>query len=302
VGALIAGRMGRPDLAAAATGDPVLLGKGGSPAENAADAVTVINATGVDTGALIAHATGNGIALTGTTDHGHGVIGSAASDGVGVYGISASNGGVLGVSTSSVGVGAASINDAAIRGDSAWDTPTTNFNVPSRKTAILGFLGSTLNAAINTDETGIYGFADLSSNSTGVWGDSSQGVGVTGTGDWGVYGEGRVGVYGHGTYGVYGSGTTGVYARAATASATALYTNGKIVFACRSGRSYVGSGHNYRDVAISGMTSSSAVIATLQTNRAGFYVQSVISYAGKFRIYLNKTAPGTTYFSYIVIG
>jgi len=101
---------------------------------------------------------------------------------------------------------------------------------------------------------------------------------------------------------VFGEGRVGVYAKAATPAGTALYTNGKIKFYGRSGRTYVTAGHNYRDVTIAGMTTSSAVIATLQTNRTGFYVQSVISYSGKFRLYLNKIAPGATWFSYIVIG
>ena len=50
------------------------------------------------------------------------------------------------------------------------------------------------------------------------------------------------------------------------------------------------------------MTSASAVIVTLQTYKAGYTVAAAISYSGKFRMYLNKAAISTMYFSYLVIG
>ena len=79
---------------------------------------------------------------------------------------------------------------------------------------MVGVSGSLALPAIadNTDETGVYGFADMSANSTGVWGDSNQGTGVAGSGDWGVFGTGAIGVYGHAaTSTAYGLYTTGSY-------------------------------------------------------------------------------------------
>ena len=48
------------------------------------------------------------------------------------------------------------------------------------------------------------------------------------------------------------------------------------------------------------MATTSAVIATLQTYKAGYYIAAVVSYKSKFRLYLNKAAVSTMYFSYLV--
>jgi hypothetical protein len=183
------------------------------------------------------------------------------------------------------------------------DTTPTDFSVPftslahSHKSGVIGTTGDITeidpnnpngpgHMPINTDEVGVFGFSNVSVNSNGVWGDSFEGTGVVGTGGTGVWGLGFWGVY------AQADGSPG---------SAALVTKGKISFGGRSGRSYVISNHTYRDVPIAGMTSSSAVIATLQTNRPGIYVQAVVSYAGKFRLYLNKKHTGSTYFSYLVI-
>jgi uncharacterized Ntn-hydrolase superfamily protein len=52
---------------------------------------------------------------------------------------------------------------------------------------------------------------------------------------------------------------------------------------------------------MAGVTTSSYIIATPQTNRAGVYVQSVVPASGKFTIYLNKAVTGTSYIGYLVI-
>jgi len=49
------------------------------------------------------------------------------------------------------------------------------------------------------------------------------------------------------------------------------------------------------------VTTSSYIIATPQTNRAGLFVQAVVPAAGKFTIYLNKSVSATTYIGYLVI-
>jgi hypothetical protein len=120
-----------------------------------------------------------------------------------------------------------------------------------------------------------------------VWGDTWGGVGVQGTGDLAVAGFGD---------------SIGLYGAATSPAAYALLTDGKIKFNGRSGRTTISPNHLYRDVSISGMTSSSVVIATLQSRKAGYHVECVISYTGKFRIFINKTSTSTIYFSYLVIG
>jgi hypothetical protein len=98
-----------------------------------------------------------------------------------------------------------------------------------------------------------------------------------------------------------GYGNIGVYAQAASSTAVGLKTTGKIQFSGRSGHRYVASGHYYVDVTIVGMTSTADVIATLRTHKTGYYISAVVSYTGKFRVYLNKTASGSIYFNYLVL-
>jgi hypothetical protein len=116
-------------------------------------------------------------------------------------------------------------------------------------------------------------------------------------------------VYGGGT-GVYGfvgdvqatAATPGVAveARAATTAQTALQVAGKVKFS-RSGRTSVGSGKSSRKITMTGVTTSSYIIATLQSRRTGVYVASVVPASGSFTIYLNKTVSSTTYVAYFVI-
>jgi hypothetical protein len=178
-----------------------------------------------------------------------------------------------------------------LRGANTTDTPST-FSSSSYNTGLVGTAGATgAGGAIgeissNTDETGVYGFSDVSPASVGVWGDTWQGIGVQGIGDFGVAGYGDA---------------VGVYAEANSTNAFALMTAGKIRFNGRSGKTTITSGRIYRDVTIPGMTSSSYVIATLQTRKSGYSVECVVSYSGKFRVFLNRTATSTMYFSYLVI-
>jgi hypothetical protein len=69
----------------------------------------------------------------------------------------------------------------------------------------------------------------------------------------------------------------------------------------RSGKTYLLSGRSYKDVSIPGVTSASYALATLQSNRSGVYVQSVVPTTGKIRIYLNKKVTAKTYVAYFVI-
>ena len=229
-----------------------------------------------------------------------------------IAGVHAGNGAAIGAS-SALGIGIWSASEDT--------TPTPDFTVASRKTGVFGVAGSATNASLNTDETGVYGFAELSENSSGVWGESSTGIGVygygntgvLGIGDWGVYGSGNLGVLGDvgttgtGVYGWTGNNAppaptagVGVLARAESTSQTALYAVGKVKFS-RSGRTSVGSTSTSKKITMSGVTTSSYVIATMQTSVSGLYVRAVVPGSGYFTIYLSKAPGKTAYIGYLVI-
>lgn len=218
------------------------------------------------------------------------LMGTHSGNGSGVAGMSVSGAGVIGRSTESV---PANMSDTA--------------------TAVWGASGDISNVATNTSETGIYGFADSSGAAAGVWGDSLQGIGVIGTGDWGVYGTGSTGVVGDvgtggvGVYGYAGSGTipvpstgVGVYARAGTTSQTALQVVGKVKFS-RSGRTSIGSSSQTKTISMTGVTTSSYIIATMQTSVSGVYVRAVVPASGSFKIVLSKSPGKTVVVGYLVI-
>jgi hypothetical protein len=207
-----------------------------------------------------------------------------------------------------------SLDGVGLWGASDDAVPVADFTVPSRRTGIVGLVGTGTGVAPNTGEVGIYGFSDVSDNSTGVWGDTASGVGVFGTGSAGVYGVGQVGVVGDvgaaGT-GVYGFSGTGfppfpppagvaVQATAGSTAQTALSVSGKARFS-RSGRTRILAGRSARRINMAGVTTSSYILATLQTRRAGVYVHAVVPAAGYFTIYLNKTVSAATYIGYLVI-
>jgi hypothetical protein len=264
VGAVIASRIATPSAVSAADNDPVLIG--------------VANA-GTLTTALASTAANAAFAVTGV---GQGVTGQTP-DGIGLWG----------ASTDTV--------------------PVADFTVAGHRTGIVGVTGTGTGIANNTGEVGIYGFSNLSGNSTGVWGDTGSGYGVLGTGYVGVYGNGAIGVVGDvnltgtGVYGFIGSGFppvppagVAVQATAATTAQTALNVSGKAKFS-RSGRARVLAGGSRRRIVMAGVTTSSYIIATLQTRRTGVYVHAVVPAAGYFTIYLNKTVGATTYIGYLVI-
>jgi hypothetical protein len=253
-----------------------------------------------------------------TTAGGTSLIGHSAGAGVGVQGDAATGSGVVGRSTD--------------------DTPTDDFNVESAKTGVIGTAGDLTNASINTDEIGVYGFADVSEFSVGALGESFAGTGLIGSSDAGFgsagvsntgggaialggavgllgfsaddQSAGILGDVGPNAAGVYGNtgeaaaplppAGVGVYARAETTAQTALQVAGKVKFS-RSGRVNVAAGQSSVLVTMAGVTSASYIIATLQTNRSGTHVQSVTPASGRFRIYLNRSVPGATTVGYLVV-
>jgi hypothetical protein len=294
LGGLVVAKLGRPDSVAAADGGNALLGT----ANTSTTETSFENTDAGDTSLGAIHT--DGTAIRGDVTGGTAILAGANGSGTGVSASSTSGTGVNAVSGSGFAVSAGSNTSSGVWGSSNDDTPST-FAAGSYRSGVVGSAGDqgipgqAGGISSNTDEVGVYGFSDISSASTGVWGDSWQGVGVLGTGDYGLEGSGRYGVVAYGD-------VAALYGAANSPAAYALYTSGKIRFANRSGKTAITSGHVYKDVAISGMTTSSVVIASLVTHRTGYTVESVVSYAGKFRLYLNKTATSTIYFSFLVIG
>jgi len=207
-------------------------------------------------------------------------------------------------------------------GESLDSTPQVDWSVESRKTGVVGTAGPTETAHPNSDECGVFGFSDISENSRGMFGQSPMGWGVEGSGGnggvfgvgyWGVLGTGGIGIAGDvgvdsvGVYGFTGveaaptpPGGVGVYARAETTSLTALQVVGKAKFS-RSGRVSISSTATSKTVVMGGVSTSSYIIATLQTSVSGVYVRAVVPASGSFKIYLSKAAGKTAYIGYLVI-
>jgi hypothetical protein len=146
--------------------------------------------------------------------------------------------------------------------------------------------------------TGAFGFSptfpDPDFAATGVWGDSPD-IGVYGSGGIGVIGEGSIGVIGEST----NTSSPGVLAVGATATSPALEVQGKMKFS-RAGRKTIGAGKSSLVVSMAGVTTTSKVLAVLNTNRSGRYVRAVVPAAGKFTIYLNTTVSSSTLVAFFV--
>jgi hypothetical protein len=329
--ALVAQALSRPATAEAADGDPLIAGNlnlassptrlSSSGADAALEATTTngagwaVKASSTDYPAVFATSTGNaglygvgnganGAVLGQNGGTGPGVMGTAgvnhpgAPDYSGIYGYG--NRGVVGQGSSSgfVGVqGFVGDADAPTPGPVKFSLPTGAYGEASgdSPTGVWGFGG----VAAAGSSTGVYGEGD-----TGVWGFGGWGVfgasDATGTGVYGFSGASVPAAPAH--VGVFGYTDTGygIYARSGTATGTALYVDGKARFR-RSGRSAVTSGHRSVAVTVSGVTTSSWVVATPQTNRSGVFVQAVVPSTNKITIYLNKTVTGTTYVGWLVV-
>lgn len=187
-----------------------------------------------------------------------------------------------------------------------------------------GSLDASTYAAAEPLNTGVYGFANLSEYSSGIFGESAVGWGVWGYGTFGVGGNGAVGGYFEGsTVGIVGFGYDGgagahVHAGGGTAptppantallcsvgspTQVGLEARGRIRFPSRSGRARIPAGKSSLAVTVAGVTSSNFAIATLGSNRSSRYVRAVVCSTGKITIYLNATVSSTTYVSWLVLG
>jgi hypothetical protein len=133
-------------------------------------------------------------------------------------------------------------------------------------TGVVGFTG--LTEHVPPPDTGIYGRSDTGgTNGRGLTGFCSTGIGLLGQTDTGV----------------------GVRAYCGNNTGVGLSVIGKAAFA-RSGKLTISAGHSSLTKTGIGLTSASFILATLQKNVAGLFIQAVVTNpAGSaFTIYLNK--------------
>lgn len=273
---------------------------GGAAAIAATQMARPLAAVAADPNDLVLNQDNPTTALTSVTQASAGVgafHASAAGSGTGVEGASPAGAGVLGATSDTL---AAGVVGAA------------------------GPLDASAYAAAEALNTGVYGFANLTEYSSGIFGESADGWGVWGYGTFGVGGNGAVGGYFEGSYvGLVGLGYDGgagahVHAGGGTVptppantallcsvgstSQVGLEARGRVRFPNRSGKAKIAAGRSYVAVTVSGVTTSNFAIATLATNRSSRYVRAVVCSTGKITIYLNSTVSATTYVSWLVLG
>jgi hypothetical protein len=135
-------------------------------------------------------------------------------------------------------------------------------------------------------QSGGTGVSGSSTAASGVSGSSSSGSGVSGSSSSGS--------------GVSGSSSSGAGVKATSTSGPALSVVGRTHFS-RSGAATVAQGSKTKTVTVSGMTSSSLVLVTLQVSVAGLYVAGAVPGSGKFTVHLNKSAPTTMRFAWFAL-
>jgi hypothetical protein len=246
--------------------------------DNPTTAKTSISAlTSITTKGAIAFETNVGLdatAMHGDSPGGIGVLGTNDTSGAGVVGNSNHATGVLGQA-----------------GD-----PQGYLGLPAGTAGVIGFCDV-------AGQPGVLGLGDVGVQAGGAIGVFAVGApGLVGIAD----GLGPPGLFGTGVYGYSGGisppappDNIAIYARGDGAS-LALAVQGKAVFS-RSGRTAISKGHASRAVTFAGVTTSSLVIATLQTYRSGIYVAAAVPAAGKFTIYLNKAVSATTYVAFFIL-
>ena len=154
--------------------------------------------------------------------------------------------------------------------------------------------------------TGLYGYTLTGTGVLAVGGSSGNGLDARSSGGTGAIGASYSG---SGVYGYAGSTeapspagpAAGVVASAIDASTLALRVMGRATFSF-SGKATIAANKSSVTVTKPGVSTSSLIIATPSTNRAGVYVQSVVPGAGKFTIYLNKKVSGATGVAYMILG
>ena len=237
----------------------------------------------------------------------------------GVFGKTTTGNALRGEATTGIGVRSLATSGNAVQASNASTTRPTisaqNQLTTNVRSAIQGVAGTGTPPAPQA-ETGVEGISNVSINSIGVYGGSAAGTGVLGNTDngaglvgfgyWGVYASGTVGVLGDvdGGTGVQGwTGVAGAPNPLAHVGVLAGAENGRIALQVngvgkfnRSGRASIAVGTSSRKITVpGGVTTAAFGIATLQTNRAGYYVQAVVPSAStsSITVYLNKAVTTT---------
>jgi len=334
-GIAVAGAVLGTSPAAAANGDPVLLGD-----SNSATSVTAVvyeASSGIPGGAAIwgdTNATG-ATGVSGTSSTGSGVYGVQgepsgipARFGVtsaGVWGDSSLGYGLMGSSSASVGVRGVSSTGVGISGDSATNAGCSGssgsgagvYGESAAGNGVWGVSGATaygvygvsaLGTGVRGESSG-YGVSGYTDVGYGVHGGASDGIGVYGTteaaGKSGV--EGVDTSSGAGGFGVQGSSAAGIGVFATSASGTALGVEGVATFS-RSGTAVVAgtSRTPRRDVTVTGVTlsASSLVLATPQGKVRGVAVEGVVTdlTASSFTIHLTDAVHVSLPIAWFIIG
>jgi hypothetical protein len=219
------------------------------------------------------------------------------ADGAGVWGDSSSGLGVVGTSSDNLGV-------YGIAGDESGILESPVAGVMGDSGPHPGVVGT------SSMENGVYGVSVAASNVepgvvAGVWGDSTTHAGVVGTS------SDSVGVAGYtkatGQAGVLGadeSASGGIGVQATSTHGTALEVGGKATFT-RSGVATLSAAATSVTVTVAGgLTSTSHVLATLQTDTGTIAVRAAVPDAsnGKVTIYFTASAPKNTKVAWFVFG
>jgi hypothetical protein len=190
LGGLLVGRLGTPDSARAADDGNAILGQANTSTTETSFENTENDETSLKGSHNLA---------------GKGVEATVGGTGYGLYATASASGGRA--------VFASSVDKAGVTGHSTTTTPD-HAPDPGENVGVVGIAGNAGGIAPDMSETGVYGFCDTSFlYAAGVWGDSAQGIGVVGSGDWGVIASG-------GSVGLVATGPTALK-RAASSSLAA---------------------------------------------------------------------------------
>jgi hypothetical protein len=231
---------------------------------------------------------------------GHGVVGSTVK-GIGVVGSSKDGTGIQGHTTTAGQSGISGIDLGKVGGHGAFGYSNNGIGVYGTSTAGVGVYGNT------TSATGVYGqtAGDGRSGTAGIdnssgGGHGSYGRSLNGTGAYGEsHADGQCGVLG-----VDLSTGGGIGVKGQSSKGFALSVDGRSQFST-AGLVSVPEDNSSVEVHLTGVTTSSAVIATLQiTNpdQAGIMVESVITANGSFTVQLTADSFGAMSVAYFVIG
>ena len=163
-----------------------------------------------------------------------------------------------------------------------------------------GYSGvSGIDVSTGTLGHGVYG---QSNSGHGVFGYSYKGSGVVGQGNVpGASGVAGFDVAKSGGNGVYGHSDHGVAVWAQNSNGIALHVAGKATFK-NAGVAHVANGEKTVTVKVTGLTTASIVLATIQSPQGTISIAGAEAGSGEFTITLTARAPGSVPVGWFVIG